>query len=70
MFIEKRKGNYINIIMALLSDYQKIISLKNNAKEKGYSSCYIVAFKDGGKVKIIRCFKFCKQINLFHHFYL
>ena len=34
------------------SNYNKIILLKKFAKEKGYDSCYIVAFKDGKKLKL------------------
>jgi len=34
------------------SDYNKIQLMKKFAKEKGYDSCYIVAFKDGKKLKL------------------
>ena len=34
------------------SDYIKIKSLHNTAKEKGYSTSYIVAFKDGKQIKL------------------
>jgi|TARA_R100000479_G_scaffold70100_3_gene33763 N-acetylmuramoyl-L-alanine amidase len=34
------------------SDYNKIELMKTFAKEKGYSSCYIVAFKDGEKLRV------------------
>ncbi|MCW8981178.1 MAG: N-acetylmuramoyl-L-alanine amidase [Altibacter sp.] len=34
------------------SDYHKIELMKAFAREKGYSSCYVVAFKDGKKVKL------------------
>ena len=34
------------------SDYNKILLMKKFAKEKGYDSCYIVAFKDGKKLKL------------------
>ncbi len=34
------------------SDYNKIELMKTFAKEKGYSSCYIVAFKDGKKLRV------------------
>jgi N-acetylmuramoyl-L-alanine amidase len=34
------------------SDYSKILSMREFAKQKGYSTCYIVAFKNGEKVKL------------------
>ncbi len=34
------------------SDYNKIQLMKKFAKEKGHDSCYIVAFKDGKKLKL------------------
>ncbi len=34
------------------SDYNKIQLMKKFAKEKGYDSCYIVAFKNGKKLKL------------------
>ncbi len=34
------------------SDYNKIQLMKKFAKEKGYDSCYIVAFKNGEKLKL------------------
>ncbi|MAP56028.1 N-acetylmuramoyl-L-alanine amidase [Altibacter sp.] len=34
------------------SDYHKIELMKAFAREKGYSSCYVVAFKNGKKVKL------------------
>ena len=34
------------------SDYNKIQLMKTFAREKGYSTCYIVAFKDNKKVKL------------------
>jgi N-acetylmuramoyl-L-alanine amidase len=48
----KKEGKLYKYYYGATSDYQKIISLKNNAKEKGYNSCYIVAFKDGEKLKL------------------
>ena len=48
----KKEGKLYKYYYGATSDYQKIISLKNNAKEKGYGSCYIVAFKDGEKLKL------------------
>lgn len=34
------------------SDYNKIELMKAYAREKGFDSCYVVAFKDGEKVKL------------------
>jgi N-acetylmuramoyl-L-alanine amidase len=34
------------------SDYSKILIMKDVAQQKGYSTCYIVAFKNGEKVKL------------------
>jgi N-acetylmuramoyl-L-alanine amidase len=34
------------------SDYSKILLMKTLAKQKGYLSCYVVAFKNGDKVKL------------------
>lgn len=39
------------------SDYNKIELMKTFAKEKGYASCYIVAFKDGKKHKLSEVLK-------------
>ena len=39
------------------SDYNKIELMKTFAKEKGYSTCYIVAFKDGKKLKLSHVLK-------------
>jgi N-acetylmuramoyl-L-alanine amidase len=39
------------------SDYNKIQLMKTYAREKGYSSCFIVAFKNGEKVKLSEILK-------------
>lgn len=39
------------------SDYNKIQLMKTFAQEKGYASCYIVAFKDGKKLKLSEVLK-------------
>ena len=52
MFKEKKKKVYLNTIMVLLLTIIKLGSLKINAIEKGYKTCYIVAFKDGKKLKL------------------
>lgn len=39
------------------SDYNKIQLMKKFAKEKGYDSCYIVAFKNGEKTKLSEVLK-------------
>jgi N-acetylmuramoyl-L-alanine amidase len=39
------------------SDYNKIQLMKTYAREKGYSTCFIVAYKDGKKVKLSEILK-------------
>ncbi len=39
------------------SDYNKIQLMKTYAQERGYSSCYVVAFKDGRKKKLSEVLK-------------
>jgi N-acetylmuramoyl-L-alanine amidase len=34
------------------SDYSRILEMKNFAKQNGYPSCYVVAFKNGDKIKL------------------
>ncbi|MFT4848058.1 MAG: N-acetylmuramoyl-L-alanine amidase [Sediminicola sp.] len=34
------------------SDYSKILSMREFAKKKGYPTCYVVAFRNGDKVKL------------------
>jgi len=48
---EKEKGLY-KYYYSATSNYNEIQLLKTFAQEKGYPSCFIVAFKDGKKVKL------------------
>ena len=47
-----KEGNLNKYYYGETSDYNKIQLMKKFAKEKGYDSCYIVAFKDGEKLKL------------------
>ena len=48
----KKEESLFKYYYGSTSDYNKIRSLKINAIEKGYETCYIVAFKDGIKLKL------------------
>ena len=48
----KKEESLFKYYYGSTSDYNKIRSLKINAIEKGYKTCYIVAFKDGIKLKL------------------
>lgn len=47
-----KEGNLYKYYYGETSDYNKILLMKKFAREKGYASCYIVAFKDGKKQKL------------------
>ena len=47
-----KEGNLNKYYYGETSDYNRIQLMKKFAKEKGYDSCYIVAFKDGVKLKL------------------
>ena len=47
-----KEGNLYKYYYGETSDYNKIQLMKTYAQEKGYDSCYIVAFKDGKKQKL------------------
>lgn len=53
---EKEDGLY-KYYYGETSDYNKIQLMKTFAQEKGYSSCYVVAFKDGKKKKLSEVLK-------------
>ena len=48
----KKEESLFKYYYGSTSDYNKIRLLKINAIEKGYKTCYIVAFKDGKKLKL------------------
>lgn len=48
----EREGGLYKYYYGATSDYNKIQLMKTYAQEKGYPSCYIVAFKDGKKQKL------------------
>jgi len=47
-----KEGGLFKYYYGETSDYNKIQLMKTYAREKGYSSCYIVAFKEGKKAKL------------------
>jgi len=52
-----KEGNLYKYYYGETSDYNKIELMKTFAKEKGYSSCYIVAFKKDEKLKLSEVLK-------------
>lgn len=48
----KKEGNLFKYYYGSTFDYDEILKLKIDVLEKGYNSCYIVAFKDGKKLKL------------------
>jgi N-acetylmuramoyl-L-alanine amidase len=53
----KKEDGLFKYYYGATSDYNKIQLLKTYAQEKGYSSCYIVAFKKGEKLKLSEVLK-------------
>ncbi|MCT8340215.1 N-acetylmuramoyl-L-alanine amidase [Flavobacteriaceae bacterium TK19130] len=47
----EKEGELYKYYYGSTSDYNKIQLMQTYAREKGYASCYIVAFKDGKKLK-------------------
>ena len=47
-----KEGKMYKYYYGETSDYNKIQLMKKYAEEKGYESCYIVAFKEGKKLKL------------------
>jgi len=47
-----KEGNLFKYYYGKTSDYNKIQLMKTYAAENGFDSCYIVAFKDGKKLKL------------------
>ncbi len=56
-----KEGGLYKYYYGETSDYNKIELMKTFAKEKGYSSCYIVAFKDGEKLRVSEVLKTQKK---------
>ncbi|RFN58499.1 N-acetylmuramoyl-L-alanine amidase family protein [Marixanthomonas ophiurae] len=56
-----KEGGLYKYYYGETSDYNKIELMKTFAKEKGYSSCYIVAFKDGKKMRVSEVLKTQKK---------
>ena len=48
----EKEGNLYKYYYGETSDYNKILLMKKFARERGYPTCYIVAFKDGKKQKL------------------
>lgn len=53
----KKEGDLFKYYYGNTNDYNKITLMQTFAKEKGYTSCYIVAFKDGKKLKLSEVLK-------------
>lgn len=53
----KREDGLYKYYYGQTSDYNRIQLMKTFAQEKGYPSCYIVAFKDGDKKKLSEVLK-------------
>ena len=53
----EKEGALFKYYYGKTSDYNKIQLMKTFAQEKGYSSCYIVAFEDGKKKKLSEVLK-------------
>ena len=47
-----KEGGLFKYYYGDTSDYNKIQLMKTFAREKGYSTCYIVAFKENEKIKL------------------
>lgn len=48
----EKEGNLYKYYYGKTSNYHEIELMKSFAQEKGYATCYIVAFKDGKKLKL------------------
>ena len=48
----EKEGGLWKYFYGSTSDYNKIELMKAYAREKGYDSCYVVAYRDGEKVKL------------------
>lgn len=57
----EKEGGLYKYYYGKTSDYNKIQLMKTFAQEKGYSSCYIVAFKDGKKLKLSEVLKTARK---------
>lgn len=52
-----REGGLYKYYYGATSSYTQVKQLQSIAKEKGYSGCYIVAFKDGEKIDVNQALK-------------
>ena len=53
----EKEGDLYKYFYGYTSDYSKVKQLKVHAKNKGYNTCYIVAFKDGNKITLDEALK-------------
>jgi len=49
---KEEEGELYRYFYGETSDYKEIVELQNEAKQKGYTSCFIVAYKNGEKVSL------------------
>ena len=54
---KEEEGKLYRYFYGETSDYDNIVVLQNEAKQKGYSSCFIVAYKNGKKVPLSEVIK-------------
>ncbi|TNJ46617.1 N-acetylmuramoyl-L-alanine amidase [Tamlana fucoidanivorans] len=54
---KEKQGNLYKYFYGNTSNYSMIKQLEQEAKQKGYTSCFIVAFKDGHKIALTEALK-------------
>jgi len=54
---KEKEGDLYRYFYGDTSDYNKISELQNIAKQKGYNTCFIVAYKDGKKISLADAIK-------------
>ena len=52
-----KEGNLYKYYYGSTSDYHKIQLQKTYAQEKGFTNCFVVAFKDGNKITLAEALK-------------
>lgn len=53
----EQNGKLYKYFYGASSNYTEVRRLQNEAKQKGYSSCFIVAYKDGNKIELSEALK-------------
>jgi N-acetylmuramoyl-L-alanine amidase len=52
-----QEAKFYKYFYGYTSDYNEIRRLQNEAKQKGYGTCFIVAYKDGNKIELSEAIK-------------